>query len=122
MKKAGGVVAVLAGICGIIVTGDEVIGLRQDEEFMGLSYATDVLLRGYIALALYVATAALGAVALKAKGRLAGIFLIFCAIAAALLFGIGMAIVFAAQAVIGALMVLFGKDPASEAGSPTTAE
>jgi len=121
MKKAGGVVAVLAGISGIIVTGDEIVGLSQSEEFMGLSYATDVLLRGYIALALYVATAALGAVALKAKGRLAGIFLIFCAVAAALLFGIGMAIVFAAQAVIGALMVLFGKEPRPEGRAPTAA-
>jgi len=121
MKKAGGVVAVLAGICGIIVTGYEIVQLLGDEEFMSLSYATEVLLQGYIALALYVAIIALGAVALKTKGRLAGIFLIFCAIAAALLFGVAMAIVFAAQTVVGALMALFGKDSPTEARSPTSA-
>lgn len=121
MKKAGGVVAILAGISGVIVTGDEIVGLLRDEDFMGLSYATEVLLRGYIALAIYVATVALGAVALRTKGRLAGILLIFCAIAAALLFGATGVIVFAAQAAVGALMVLFGKEPQPEGQTPTMA-
>ena len=121
MKKAGGVVAILAGISGAIVIGYEIISLMQDEKFMGLSYATDVLLQGYVALALYAAIIALGAVALKTKGRLAGVFLIFCAIAAALLFGVTMAIVFAAQAIVGALMVLFGKEPRPGGRAPTRA-
>ncbi len=118
MKRAGGVVAALAGISGIIVTGYEIVRLMRDEDFMALSYANDVLVYGWGAVAAFAAIAGLGAVAARAKGKLVAIPVILCAIAAPFLLGVVSVIVFAVQAVVGALIVLFGKDSPQDARPP----
>lgn len=109
MKKAGGVVAILAGISGTVYVGYDTVGLLLSEEFMELSYAMEVLRRRWGTLAFFVAIAALGVVAVKAKGKFVVIPLILCAIAGSLL-DVTLAIVFSVQAVIGALLVFFGKE------------
>lgn len=118
MKRAGGIVAVLAGVSGIIVTGYEIFRLMRDEDFMALSYANDVLVYGWGTVAFFAAIAGLGAVAARAKGRLVAIPVILCAIAPPFLLGVGSVIVFAVQAVMGALIVLFGKDSRQDARPP----
>ena len=66
----------------------------------------------------FAAIAGLGAVAARAKGRLVAIPVLLCAIAPPFLLGVGSVIVFAVQAVMGALIVLFGKDSSPDARPP----
>ena len=111
MKKAGGVVAILAGISGAILRGYDAVVLSRSEEFMELSYATEVLTRLWGSVAFFVAVAALGVVAIttRVKGTYVVVPLTLCAIAAALL-DAQFAIVFAVQAIVGALLVFFDKE------------
>ena len=110
MRKAGGVVAILAGISGAIHRGYEAVRLSLSEEFMELSYATEVLGTLLGSVAIFIAIAALGVVAIttKVKGTYAAVPLILSAIAASLL-DAQFAMVFAAQAVVGASLVFFDK-------------
>ena len=110
MRNAGGVVAILAGISGAIHRGYEAVRLSLSEEFMELSYATEVLGTLLGSVAIFIAIAALGVVAIttKVKGTYAAVPLILCAIAASLL-DAQFAMVFAAQAVVGASLVIFDK-------------
>ena len=109
MKTAGGVVAILAGISGTIYMGHDTAGLLRSEEFMELSYAKAVLARRLGSLAFFVAIAALGIVAIKANGKFVVIPLVLCAIAGSLL-DVTLAMVFAVQAVVGALLVYFDRE------------
>ena len=111
MRKAGGIVAILAGISGAILRGYDTVILSRSEEFMELSHATEVLTRLWGSVAFFVAVAALGVVAIttKVKGTYVVVPLTLCAIAASLL-DAQFAMVFGVQAVVGALLVLFDKE------------
>ena len=107
MKKAGGIVALIAGIFGVIAavltlfTG----GIASAVEAEG---AETVVLLGWGGVVFSFLTIVLGAVAIGAKGRLVGVLLILCAIAGAVLGGTIVAICMA-LALIGGLLVLFDK-------------
>ena len=110
MKNAGAIVVIVAGLSGAIGAGYEIVVLLDD-----------MAVYGWRALAFCAALVALGAAAIKAKkGRPIGVLVILCAIAASLVFGSPLVVVFMAQAVIGALMMLFGGESRRDAQSPAS--
>jgi len=106
MQKAGGIIALVAGIFGIFaaVFTLAVGGLGAGLEAEG---ASTVVGLGWGGVAFSFLTIILGAVALGAKGRLPGILLMICAVAGAILGGTIVA-VFMALAFIGGLIATFG--------------
>ena len=108
MKKAGGLIALIAGIFAVIAAGvtllvDGMAGAVEAEN------ASMVIGLGWGGVVLSFLTIVFGSVCINAKGKLPGILLIFCAIAGAILGGTLVAI-FMALALIGVILALFGGD------------
>ncbi|MBA8858910.1 hypothetical protein FHW19_000582 [Ochrobactrum anthropi] len=106
MQKAGGIIALVAGIFGVfaaiftLAVGGMGVGLEAEG-------ASTVIGLGWGGVAFSFLTIILGAVALGAKGRLPGILLMICAIAGAILGGTLVA-VFMVLAFIGGLIAILG--------------
>lgn len=114
MQKAGGIIALVAGIFGVFaaIFTLAVGGMGAGLEAEG---ASTVIGLGWGGVAFSFLTIILGAVALGARGRLPGILLMICAVAGAILGGTIVA-VFMALAFIGGLIgTLGGKKQASNA-------
>lgn len=107
MQKAGGIIALVAGIFGVFaaIFTLAVGGMGAGLEAEG---ASTVIGLGWGGVAFSFLTIILGAVALGAKGRLPGILLMICAIAGAILGGTLVA-VFMVLAFIGGLIAISGR-------------
>jgi hypothetical protein len=106
MKKAGGIIALIAGIFGVFAAGVTLFlgGVTTAMEAEG---ASTVVGLGWGGVAFSFLTIVLGAVAMGAKGRLPGVLLIIAALCGAVLGGTLVA-VFMALALIGGILALFG--------------
>lgn len=107
MQKAGGIIALVAGIFGIFAA---IITLLIGGVGAGLEAegASQVVGLGWGGVGFSFLTIVLGAVALGAKGRLPGILLMVCAIGGAILGGTIVAI-FMALAFLGGLVAMLGR-------------
>ena len=105
MQKAGGIIALVAGIFGIIAAGVTLFvgGIGSVVEAEG---ASTVIGLGWGGVAFSFLTIILGAVAIGAKSRWPGILLIVSAIAGAILGGTLVAIFMALAAVGGIVAVI----------------
>ena len=105
MRKAGGIIALIAGIFGVFAAGFTLftggVGAAFDAEGAGT-----VVALGWGGLVFAFLTIVLGAVAMGAKGRTPGALLIVCAIAGAILGGTLVAIFMGLAAVGGLLAVI----------------
>ena len=112
MKKSGGIVALIAGIFGVIAAVVTLFtgGIASAFEAEG---AEVVVLLGWGGVAFSFLVIILGAVAIGAKGKIPGILLIICSIAGAALGGTIVA-VFMALSLIGGILVLLDRSPKVE--------
>jgi hypothetical protein len=106
MQKAGGIVAVIAGIFGTLAA---IVTLLIGGVGSALSTqgASTVVGLGFGGIAFSFATIVLGAIAMGAKGRVPGILLIVCSILGAILGGTIVA-VFMVLALIGGVLATLG--------------
>lgn len=111
MKKAGGIIAIIAGIFGVLGAGATLFlgGLGAALESEG---SDTIVGLGWGGVVFSFAAIVLGAVALGAKGRLPGILLIICAVLGAVLGGTLVAVFMVLALVGGVLTVLGTKTPA----------
>lgn len=111
MKKAGGIIAIIAGIFGVLGAGATLFlgGLGAALESEG---SDTIVGLGWGGVVFSFAAIVLGAVALGAKGRLPGILLIICAVLGAVLGGTLVAVFMVLALVGGVLAVLGTKTPA----------
>ena len=102
MRKAGGIIALIAGIFAVFAAGFTLFtgGLGAAFEAEG---ADTIVLLGWGGVVFAFLTIVLGAVAIGAKGRTPGILIVLCAVAGAVLGGTLVAI-FMALAGIGGLL------------------
>lgn len=106
MQKAGGIIALVAGIFGVfaaiftLLVGGLGAGLEAEN-------ASTVIGLGWGGVGFSFLTIVLGAVTLGAKSRIPGILLMICAVAGAILGGTIVA-VFMVLAFIGGLIATFG--------------
>lgn len=112
MRKAGGIIAVVAGGCGVIAAFITLFvgGVGSAIEAEG---AETVVWLGWGGVFLSFCTIGLAAATIASKGRITSVLLIICAIAGALLGGT-MVAVFMALAIIGAIVALFEKPAQKE--------
>lgn len=107
MKKAGGIIALVAGIFGVFAAGFTLffggVGAALEAEGAGT-----IIGLGWGGVAFSFLTIILGAVTMGAKGRVPGVLLILCAIAGAILGGTIVAI-FMALAAAGGILAVVGK-------------
>ena len=84
MKKAGGIIALVAGIFGVLAAGFTLFtgGVGAAFEAEG---ADTIIGPGWGGVAFSFLTIVLGAVAMGAKGRVPGVLLILCAVGGAIL-------------------------------------
>jgi hypothetical protein len=117
MKKAGGIIALIAGIFGVIaaVVTLFVGGVGGALETEG---AKTVVSLGCGGILFSFFTIILGAVAMGTNSKVPGILLILCAIAGAILGGTIVA-VFMALALAGGILALFGKKKVPEPKTAT---
>lgn len=117
MQKAGGIVALVAGIFGVFAAGFTLffggVGAAFEAEGAGT-----IIGLGWGGVAFSFLTIVLGAVAIGAKGRVPGVLLILCAIAGAILGG-GLVAVFMVLAAIGGILAVVAK---RESAAPAPAE
>jgi len=106
MQKSGGIIALIAGIFGVIAAIVTLMfgGIASSVEAEG---ANTVVGLGFGGLAFSFLTIVLGAVAMGAKGKVPGILLIVCSIAGAILGGTLVA-VFMVLALIGGVLATIG--------------
>ncbi|QFP63328.1 hypothetical protein [Brucella anthropi] len=106
MQKAGGIIALVAGIFGVFaaIFTLAIGGMGAGLEAEG---ASTIIGLGWGGVAFSFLTIILGAVTVGAKGRLPGILLMICAVAGAILGGTIVA-VFMALAFIGGLIAILG--------------
>ncbi|WNJ89130.1 hypothetical protein [Bosea sp. 685] len=111
MKKAGGIIALVAGIFAVIAAFATLLigGLGSAVEAKD---AKTVIMLGWGGVGFSFLTIVLGAVCMGASSRIPGVLLIICALAGAVLGGTFVAI-FMALAFIGGILALFGKRPAA---------
>ena len=111
MRKAGGIIALIAGIFGVFAAGFTLFtgGLGAAFEAEG---ADTVVLLGWGGVLFSFLTIVLGAVAIGAKGRIPGVLIILCAIAGAILGGTLVAIFMALAGIGGLLAVIATPEPA----------
>ncbi|WP_346357995.1 hypothetical protein [Bosea sp. (in: a-proteobacteria)] len=107
MKKAGGIIALIAGIFGVIAAFVTLMigGVGSAVEAKN---AQTVVMLGWGGVAFSFLTIVLGAICMNAASRVPGVLLIICAIAGAILGGTIVAI-FMVLALIGGVLALFGK-------------
>lgn len=105
MQKAGGIIALIAGVFGTIAAGVTLFigGVGSAVELEG---ASTVIGLGWGGVAFSFLTIILGAVAIGAKSRLPGILLIVSALAGAILGGTLVAIFMVLAAVGGILAIV----------------
>ena len=117
MRKAGGIIALVAGIFGVFAAGFTLffggVGAALDAEDAGT-----VIGLGWGGVAFSFLTIVFGAIAMGAKGRVPGVLLILCAIGGAILGGTFVA-VFMALAGIGGIVAVVGRREATPAASST---
>lgn len=107
MQKAGGIIALVAGIFGVfaaiftLLVGGLGAGLEAEN-------ASTVIGLGWGGVFFSFLTIILGAVTLGAKSRIPGILIMICAVAGAILGGTIVA-VFMVLAFIGGLLAIVGK-------------
>ncbi len=108
MRKAGGIVALIAGVFGVFAAGFTLFfgGVGSALEAEG---AGTVIGLGWGGVIFSFLVIVLGAVAIGAKGRWPGILLVICSIAGALLGGTLVAIFMALAAVGGVLAAIPGR-------------
>jgi len=106
MKKAGGIIALIAGIFGVFAAGATLLIGGMGAAFEA-NDANTVVALGWGGVLFSFLTIVLGAVAIGAKTRKPGILLIICAILGAILGG-GLVAVFMVLALIGGILALFG--------------
>ena len=109
MKKAGGIIALVAGIFGVgaAIFTLFVGGIGSALEAEG---ASTVVGLGWGGVAFSFLTIVLGAVAIGAKGRIPGVLLILCAIGGAILGGTVVAIFMVLAAIGGILALVAGRE------------
>ena len=109
MRKAGGIVALIAGMFAVVAAGFTLLvgGMGSVAK---ANNADTALMLGRGGVIFSFLTIVLGAVALGADSRWPGILLILCAIAGAILGGTLVAI-FMALALIGGILASLGKKP-----------
>ena len=107
MRKAGGIIALVAGIFGVFAAGFTLFtgGLGATFEAEG---ADTIIALGWGGVAFSFLTIVFGAIAMGAKGRGPGVLLILCAIGGAILGGTIVA-VFMALAGIGGILAVVGR-------------
>tara|TARA_B100000378_G_scaffold54543_2_gene40258 strand:+ start:6607 stop:6984 length:378 start_codon:yes stop_codon:yes gene_type:complete len=119
MRKAGGIIALIAGIFGIFAAGATLL-LGGISSVSGAEHAGTVVGLGWGGVGFSFLTIVLGAVAMGAKSPLPGVLLILCALAGAVLGGTLVAI-FMALALIGGILALFGNKKSNEQKMPSEA-
>lgn len=109
MRKAGGIIALIAGIFAVIAAFFTLlvggVGSAVDAK-----NAQTVVMLGWGGVLFSFLTIVLGAICMGAASRLPGALLIIFAIAGAILGGTFVAI-FMALALVGGILALFGKRP-----------
>jgi hypothetical protein len=106
MRKAGGIIALIAGIFGVFAAGATLIFGGLGAAFEAES-ANTVIGLGWGGVVFSFITIILGAIALGANSRIPGIFLIISAILGAILGGTLVAI-FMVLALIGGILATIG--------------
>lgn len=109
MRKAGGIIALIAGIFGVIAAFVTLMIGGMGSAFEAKD-AHVVVNLGWGGVAFSFLTIVLGAICMNAASRWPGVLLIICAIAGAILGGTLVAI-FMALALVGGLLALVGKRP-----------
>jgi hypothetical protein len=107
MKKAGGIIALIAGIFGIIAAIATMFIGGVGAAFGGEGAETVIGL-GWGGILFSFLTIIFGAIAMNAKSKVPGISLIICAIAGSILGGTFVAI-FMVLALIGGILTVIGK-------------
>ncbi|MDA9009411.1 hypothetical protein N9K16_05575 [Alphaproteobacteria bacterium] len=107
MKKAGGIIALIAGIFGILAAGVTLFTGGIGAAFEAEGSSTVVML-GWGGVLFSFAVIVLGAVCMGANSRIPGVLLILSSIAGAILGG-SLVAVFMALALVGGVLALFGK-------------
>lgn len=115
MKKAGGIIAIIAGVFGVLAAGATLLlgGLASAFEAEGSGTVVGL---GWGGVAFSFAVIVLGAIVLGAKGRIPSILLILCSVLGAILGGTLVA-VFMVLALIGGVLAVIGTKPV-KAASP----
>jgi len=118
MKKAGGIIALIAGIFGIFAAGATLFigGIGGAFEADGASTVVGLGWGGVIFSFIVII---LGAIAIGAKGKVPGILLIIGSIAGAILGGTLVA-VFMVLSLIGGILAVVGTKKAPPAPPPAT--
>ncbi|HOJ49100.1 MAG TPA: hypothetical protein PLD48_09620 [Bacillota bacterium] len=106
MKKAGGIIALIAGIFGIIAAIVTMFIGGVGAAFGGEGAETIIGL-GWGGILFSFLTIIFGAIAMNAKSKVPGILLIICAIAGAILGGTFVAI-FMVLALVGGILAVIG--------------
>jgi hypothetical protein len=114
MRKAGGIVALIAGVFGVLAAGITLLVGAGGTAFNTANAGTVVGL-GWGGVIFSFLTIVLGAVAMNARGRMPGFFLIITSLLGAVLGGTLVAI-FMALALCGGILALFG--PPKGAAAP----
>ena len=105
MKKGGGIVALIAGICGVTAAGFTLFTGGLGAAF-GAEGADAIIGFGWGGIVFSFLTIVFGAVAMGARGRVPGVLLILCAFGGAILGGPLVAVFMAFAAAGGGLAVV----------------
>ena len=119
MKKAGGIVALVAGVFGTLAAMVTLL-IGGMGSALGSNGAGTVVALGWGGVAFSFATIVLGAVAIGAKSRVPGALLIACALLGAILGGTLVA-VFMALALVGGILAVVGVKKPSIGGPGSAA-
>lgn len=111
MRKAGGIIALIAGIFAVIAALFTLL-IGGAGAAMKANDAQTVIMLGWGGVVFSFLTIVLGAVCMGATSRWPGALLIVCALAGAILGGTFVAI-FMALALIGGILAMFGSRPAT---------
>lgn len=111
MRKAGGIIALIAGIFAVIAAVFTLMIGGAATAFEAKNAETVVML-GWGGVVFSFLTIVLGAICMGATSRWPGALLVICALAGAILGGTFVAL-FMALALIGGILALFGKRPAT---------
>jgi len=112
MKKAGGIISLIAGIFGVIAAIATLFVGGVGAAFGGEGAETVIGL-GWGGILFSFLTIIFGAIAMNAKSKVSGILLIICAIAGAILGGTIVAI-FMVLALVGGILAVIGKKKGAE--------
>ena len=117
MQKAGGIIALVAGIFGVLAALFTLFFGGLSGAFGGGEDAQTIIGLGWGGVLFSFAVIVLGAVSIGAKGKVPGIILIACAVGGAFLGG-GLVAIFMVLALLGGIVATVG---AVKAGSEVAA-